>query len=246
MSGFGQEIPTAWKIITFRASTDELQTLNVRHLLLGLTCTWVVGIGRWWEDPRAGLLQHLGVGSVAYVFVLASFLWLILWPLNPPRLSYINLLIFISLTSPPGILYALPVRHGLELDTAQTVRLAMLGVVAIWRVALLAFYLRRGTGLSESKTTLGTVFPLAVIVFTLTVLNLDKVVFNIMGAISPAERSVNDTAYGVMVLITLLCFYAFLPLLVIYAGVGIQSTKERLHRTDPDSVQPQRRLAETP
>jgi len=232
MSAFGPEIRTAWSVITFRASTDELHALNVRHLLLGLGCTWLVGIGRWWEDPRAGVLQHLGVGSVVYVFVLAAFLWVVVWPLNPPRLSYLNLLTFISLTSPPGMLYALPVRHGLDLGTAQTVRLGMLGVVAIWRVALLAFYLRRGTGLSESKTTLGTVFPLAVIVFTLTVLNLDKVVFNIMGAISPAERSVNDTAYGVMVLITLLCFYAFLPLLAIYVGIGIQSTKERLHRSE--------------
>ena len=241
MSAFGPEIRTAWSVITFRASTDELHALNVRHLLLGLGCTWLVGIGRWWEDPRAGVLQHLGVGSVVYVFVLAAFLWAVVWPLNPPRLSYLNLLTFISLTSPPGMLYALPVRHGLDLGTAQTVRLGMLGVVAIWRVALLAFYLRRGTGLSESKTTLGTVFPLAVIVFTLTVLNLDKVVFNIMGAISPAERSVNDTAYGVMVLITLLCFYAFLPLLAIYVGIGIQSTKERLHRTNPPELLPAQR-----
>ena len=241
MNGLGPEIRTAFRIITFRASSDELHALNVRHLILGLSCTWLVGVGRWWEDPRAGLLQHLGVGSVVYVFVLSSFLWVILWPLNPPRLSYINLLIFISLTSPPAILYALPVRHGLDLDTAQTVRLAMLGVVAAWRVALLAFYLRRGTGLSESKTTLGTIFPLAVIVFTLTVLNLDRVVFNIMGAISPAERSVNDTAYGLMVLITLLCFYAFLPLLIIYAGVAIQSTRERLHRTESPGLLPVRR-----
>jgi len=237
MNGFGPEIRTGWRIISFQASSDELQALNVRHLLLGFACTWLVGIGRWWEDPRAGLLQHLGVGSVVYVFVLASFLWAIVWLLNPPRLSYLNLLTFISLTSPPAILYALPVRHGLDLDTAQTVRFAMLGVVAAWRVALLAFYLRRGTGLSESKTTLGTVFPLAVIVFTLTVLNLDRVVFNIMGAISPAERSVNDTAYGFMVLITLLCFYAFVPLVIIYISVAIQSTKERLNRAERSPVE---------
>ena len=241
MSGFSAEIRTAWRILTFRASGDELQTLNVRHLILGLACTWLVGIGRWWEDPRAGLLQHLGVGSVVYVFVLASFLWVVTWPLNPPHLSYSNLLTFICLTSLPGILYALPVRHGLSLDTAQTIRLAMLAVVATWRVALLAFYLRRGTGLSEGKTILGTVFPLAVIVFTLTVLNLDRVVFNIMGAISPAERSVNDTAYGVLVLMTLLSVYAFLPLLIIYGGVSIESTKQRFHRAEPPDLLPARR-----
>src|SRR3712207_7552248 len=45
-------------------------------LAFGLACTWLVGVGRYWDNPRASLLQHLGVGSVVYVFALALLLWL--------------------------------------------------------------------------------------------------------------------------------------------------------------------------
>jgi hypothetical protein len=205
-----------------------------RHLILGLVCTWIVGIGRWWEDSRAGWVQHLGIGSIAYVFILALFLWLVLWPLNPPRWSYFNVLTFVSLTSPPAILYALPVRHGLGLHQGQIVRLWMLAIVAGWRVALLAFYLRRGAGLSGVRTFVGTLFPLAIIVFSLTLLNLDKVVFNIMGGIAESDRSVNDAAYGVLVLISALCFYTSLPLLIAYAALCVQGVRERLRRQPVD------------
>ena|SRR5437867_1523572 len=64
------ELATALRVLTFRASSDELRALNRRHLAVGLFSTWLVGIGRWWEDPRVGLLQHLGIGSVIYVFAL--------------------------------------------------------------------------------------------------------------------------------------------------------------------------------
>src|ERR1041384_1596616 len=112
---------TAFRILTFRANSDELHALDRRHLALGFFLTWLVGVGRWWEDPRASLLQHFGIGSVIYVFVLALFLWLILLPINPPHRSFLNVLAFVSLTSPPGILYAIPVRHGLDPNTAQGV-----------------------------------------------------------------------------------------------------------------------------
>jgi len=52
------------RMLTFRASSDELHALDRRHLALGLLLRWLVGMGRWWEDPRAGLLQHLGIGSI--------------------------------------------------------------------------------------------------------------------------------------------------------------------------------------
>jgi hypothetical protein len=229
---FTEEIRTGWRILTFRATAEEFRSLNRRHLILGLVCTWIVGIGRWWEDPRAGWVQHLGVGSVAYVFVLALFLWLVLWPLNPPRWSYFNVLTFVSLTSSPAILYALPVRHGLGLQNGQIVRLWMLAVVAGWRVALLAFYLCRGAGLSGLRTLMGTLFPLAVIVFTLTLLNLDKVVFDIMGGIAESDRSVNDAAYGVLMLLSALSFYLSLPLLIAYAALCVQGIRERLRSRD--------------
>jgi len=214
---------TAFRLLTFRSTPDELRALKYRELAFGLGCTWLVGMVRWWEDPKASLLQHLGLGSVAYVFILAFFLWLVLWPLTPLHWSLLNVLIFVTLTSPPAILYAIPVRHGLALQTAQAVRLWLLAVVAGWRVALLVFYLRRGAGLAGFRWILAALFPLLLIVFVLTVLNLERVVFDFMGGIRASGRSVNDTAYGVLFLIAMISTLAFLPLLACYLVLSVHS-----------------------
>jgi len=227
----------ALKIPTFRASREELHALDRRHLAVGLLLTWLVGIGRWWEDPRAGLIQHLGLGSVIYVFALALFLWLVLWPLCPPHWSYFNVLTFVSLTSLPGILYALPVRHGLELQTAQTVRLWMLAIVAGWRVLLLVWYLGRGAGLAGFPRLIGAIFPLVIIIFALMALNLEKVVFSIMGDLGPEKRSVNDSAYAVLFLITVICFYAFFPLLVFYLIAAVYALRSKYKRVGKQQQQ---------
>ena len=220
-------ILSSLRLLTFRSSKEELRALNYRHLVFGLVCTWLVGMGRWWEDPKAGLLQHLGVGSVAYVFVLAFFLWLVLWPLLPESWSLLNVLIFVSLTAPPAILYAIPVRHGLALPTAQFVRLWLLAIVAGWRVALLFFYLRRGAGLAGARWSLAALFPLLLIVFVLTSLNLERVVFDFMGGIHAADKTVNDSAYGVLVLICMISMLAFLPLLATYLILSVNSILDK-------------------
>ena len=218
---------TAIRLLTFRARADELRALNHRHLLCGLLGTWLAGMGRWWEDPKAGLWQHLGVGSVAYVFVLAGFLWLVLWPLLPAHWSLLNVLIFVSLTAPPAFLYAIPVRHGLALPTAQAVRLWLLAIVAGWRVALLVFYLRRGAGLTGGRWLVAALFPLLLIVFVLTALNLERVVFDFMGGIRATDRTVNDGAYGVLVLISMVSMLAFLPLLAAYLVLSVHAVLAR-------------------
>jgi len=228
---------TAFRILTFRATSDELRAMDLRHLVLGLLFTWMVGIGRWWEDPRAGLLQHLGIGSFIYVFALALFLWITLWPMVPPQWSCFNVLTFVTLTSPPGILYAIPVRHSLDLQTGQAVRLGFLAVVAGWRVLLLAFYLGRGAGLSGFKRIVATLFPLTLLVVTLTATNLEKVVFSFMGGIEPEQRSVNDDAYGVLFLLAVLSFWLFLPLFICYVVISWIALKRKHHRQFGNDVE---------
>ena len=98
-----------FRLLTFRVSSEELASLDNRHLAWGLFMTWVVGMGRWWDDPGAHLLQHLGLGSVVYVFILALLLWLIPLPLKPSNWSYKGVLTLITLTSPPAMLCAIPV-----------------------------------------------------------------------------------------------------------------------------------------
>src|SRR5258708_18087597 len=224
------EIKTAVRVLTFQATLQELSSLNRKHLLLGLIMTWLVGIGRWWEDPRANFFQHFGIGSVIYVFFLAFFLWLIVWPVCVEiRPSYFNLLTFISLTAPPAILYAIPIRTMFDVQTGQTIRLWMLAIVAGWRVALLAFYLTLRLQFTQLKITVTTLLPLAVIIVTLVLLNLEKVVFNIMGGGGPEDVSVNDAAYGILFLLSMVSFLLFLPLLIVYATYVVDALKKRRH-----------------
>ncbi len=138
-----------WRFLTFRASPKELQNLGWGHLAAGLLWTWAAGIGRWWDDPMAGPLQMLGVGSVAYVFVLALVLWLVTLPLRPAKWSYFQVLTAVCLTAPPAILYALPVERWVSMSTATWLNLAFLAVVAAWRVSLWVTYLIRAGQLPD-------------------------------------------------------------------------------------------------
>ena len=112
------------------------------RLVLGLGATWLVGIGRYWDNPRVSWLQHAGIGSLVYVVLLTCLLWLIGIGLRPSRWSLQHLFIFVTLTAPPGLLYAIPVERWLSPETARTTNLWFLAVVATWRVLMYARYLR--------------------------------------------------------------------------------------------------------
>ena len=172
------------------------------YLVFGIGCTWLCGIGRYWDNPKADFWQYLGLGSVLYVFLLALILWLVILPLKTRNWGYKNVLLFVSLTAPPAILYAIPVERFMTLESAQRTNVWFLAVVAIWRVALLLKYLTSVAGLSGLRVIVATLLPLTLIVTGLTALNLEHVVFKIMAGLEDHERSANDGAYTVLVLIT--------------------------------------------
>lgn len=227
---------TAARVLFFRASREELLNLDRRHLALGLIATWLVGLGRHWHSPRAGWFQKTGVGSVAYVFVLATFLWLILWPLRPKNWSWERLLTFITLVSPPAVLYAIPVEMFTTLETSQTLKATFLGIVAIWRVALLFWFLNRAADLPRYAVAIGSLLPLTVIVNALTILNLDRVVFDFMSGVPPGQRSSADTAYSILWLVSALSMLVSPVLLLGYIALGI--ARFRQARRPPVSAQP--------
>lgn len=210
---------TTIRLLTFRSTREELSGFGYKHLALGLVCTWLVGIGRYWDNPRVSLLQHLGVGSVIYVFALALLLYLIGLPLRPKDWSYFRVCTFVSLVSPPAVLYAIPVERVFNLDTANSINVWFLGIVAAWRVALLVFYLRRSAALDRVSVVTVTLLPLTLIVVVLTMLNLDRVVFDMMGGVR--ESSGNDEAYGVLFLLSLISTLLFIPTLIMYAVLAI-------------------------
>jgi hypothetical protein len=212
---------TAARVLLFRASRDELLQLDRRHLAVGLLATWLVGIGRYWDSPRATVFQKAGLGSVVYVFVLTTFLWLILWPLRPRSWSWERLLTFVTLVSPPAALYAIPVEMFTRLETAQALNAAALGIVAVWRVALLFWFLRRAADLPSYAVVVGSLLPLALIVTALAVLNLEHVMFDLMAGIRPEARSAADSAYEVLFAVTMFSWVALPVLLIGYVVLAI-------------------------
>lgn len=212
-----------WRFLTFRPVSSAVHTQWRAFLIFGLVCTWLAGIGRYWDNPRAHLWQTLGLGSLAYVFILAFIIWALLAPLRPRNWSYRNVLLFLTLTSPLALLYAVPVEKFMTWEAAVQANVAFLGVVAAWRVALYVVFLRRTARMDTGGVILGTLLPLSIIVFVLAVLNLEHVIFNVMGGLRPEDLTPNDGVYQVVV--ALAVFSLFLaPVLVVFYVVLVVST----------------------
>ncbi|NND01023.1 MAG: hypothetical protein HKN85_12650 [Gammaproteobacteria bacterium] len=185
-------------------------------MAFGFGFTWICGIGRYWDHPNAHLWQYLGLGSVAYIFILAFILWLVILPLKPHNWSYKNVLLFVSLTAPPAILYAIPVERFMPLESAQLANVWFLAVVALWRVALLFRYLKSAAGLTGLCVVAATLLPLTLIVTALAALNLEHVVFKLMAGLEEHEKSANDGAYLALVFITYFSVMASPVILAVY------------------------------
>ena len=113
-------------------------------------------------------------------------------------------------------MYAVPVERFMTLESAQKANVWFLAVVATWRVALLFKYLNSVAGLSGFRVLVATLLPLTLIVTVLTVLNLEHVVFRIMAGLEDHEKSANDSAYAVLLLITYFSVMASPFLLTMY------------------------------
>jgi len=221
-------LPRLWsRLLTFRARLEDYGGFERRHLAAGLAGCWLVGIGRYWDDPRATLLQHTGLGSVIYVFILTAVMWIIVKPVKPERFTYRGILTFIAMTSPPAALYAIPVEKWMTLEAANLMNLRFLGIVAVWRLALWMHYLRRFGQFRVWMIFSAAAVPLAIIFIALASLNLHHVVFNIMGGIREADKSSQDAAYSALFVLS----YLSVPVSVL-ASLGwlwmiLQSRRER-------------------
>ena len=207
-----------FRLLTFRPVSSEVPAHWRTFLAFGLFFTWLAGVGRYWDNPRAYLWQHLGLGSLIYVFVLAFIIWAILLALRPKNWSYRNVLLFITLTSPPAVLYAIPVERFMKYESAIWANIWFLAIVATWRLALYAVFLSRTAGLNAGDVIVGTLLPIAIIVVTLSFLNLEHVVFAIMGGLGPGSVTANDGAYLVVVWLSVLSVL-LVPVLAIAYGV---------------------------
>lgn len=183
-------------------------------LVLAFGVTWLAGCGRYWDHPNAEWWQVLGLGSVAYVVLLAALLWLVGAPLRLRGWSYSVLLLFVCMTSPPALLYAIPVERFLDLPLAKQVNFWFLAVVATWRVALLLRFLRVPYRLGLNAFVLGFL-PLAAIVTVLTLLNLENATFEIMAS-GDVPETPHDLSYLAVLLLSGLSLVALIPLIFAY------------------------------
>jgi hypothetical protein len=209
------------KLLTFKLKRNEMLEFNKKHLLAGIIGTWIVGMGRYWDDGKASLLQHLGLGSVIYIFVLAAFIWLIILPFKIEKWHYKTVLTFIALTSFPAVFYAIPVERFYSISTANTMNVWFLAIVAVWRLCLLYYFLKHFTKLSAGNIITVTFMPICLIISVLTVLNLHNVVFEVMGGIR--NPSPHDSSHAVLMLLTGISMILAMPLLVAYI-VGISDS----------------------
>jgi len=215
---------TVIRLLSFKLTRNEMLSFDKRHFIAGLIGTWIVGMGRYWDDPEAKILQHLGLGSVVYIFVLAGFIWLILLPYKLEKWNYFTIVTFLGLTSFPAIFYAIPVELYFSMDVANTMNVWFLAVVAAWRLGLLYYFLKHFTKLSKGNIITVTLMPICLIISTLTVLNLHRVVFSIMGGVS--EPTAHDDSYFVLVILTQLSLLLTIPLIISY-GIGIYKSRTK-------------------
>lgn len=214
---------TIIRLLTFKLTRGEMLQFNKTHFIAGLIGTWIVGIGRYWDDSGASVLQHLGFGSVIYIFVLAGFIWLILKPFQVDNWNYFTVLTFIGLTSFPAIFYAIPVERFFSIQTANSMNVWFLAIVAAWRLGLLYYFLKHFTRLSAGNIWTVTLMPICLIISTLTVLNLHRVVFEIMGGVR--NPTPHDSSYLILMLLTGISMILTLPLLIAY-GIGIYNRQK--------------------
>jgi hypothetical protein len=220
---FSQVLRDQRDLLLFRPFKPAISEHWQGYLAWGLFTAWLAGVGRYWDHPNASWWQYAGLGSVAYVFVLALFLWAIIAPLRPRNWSFVGVLIFVTLTSLPALLYAMPVEMFMTMEGAQATNVIFLAIVATWRVALLAVFLRRAAGLTRSGVTVATLLPLTIIVTVLVALNLEQAVFDIMGG--NRQHTQNDTAYAILILISVFSVLAS-PIVLIAYGVMIYRTRK--------------------
>ena len=218
---FRDMLRSQFAFLVFRPIQMSLQRDFWRWFTFVAVVTWLVGIGRYWDHPSAEFWQYLGVGSVVYIFCLSTLLYLIVWPLRPSNWTFSGVLIFVGLTSLPALLYAIPIERVVELKAAQSINAWFLGIVAIWRVALLFRYLIATAKLHWFIVTTVAVLLLSGIVVVLTLLNLEHVVFDLMAGIREEDASPNDAAFLVVLGLAFVSLWAFPIALALYLGAVV-------------------------
>lgn len=182
------------QLLLFRCQSFEVPDPGWPSFLFVLVITWLTGIGRYWDHPDASLFQHSGLGSVIYLLVMSTILYLVIAPAAPLRITWPMLFLFVGMTSLPGLLYAIPVEQFLSTETAAAMNLRFLLIVAVWRVLLLLYFCRMAAGLSRFGSLVTAILPLSTIMVLLAAFSLEHVTFDLMAGLNVNENAERTTA----------------------------------------------------
>lgn len=213
-------LKTLARLLSFRLTPEEFAQLSDwRFLAFGMLGTWIVGIGRHWDAPNVEPLKQSGIGSIAYVFLLSLLLYLFGEPLKPRNWSYGRVLTFVSLTSFPAAVYAIPVERWTDMATAQLLNVLFLLFVATYRISLYVSFLKRSSGLDGFTAFVATALPIMAIVSVIVLSGHARIVFDIMGGLGTTTPTVDDAVNGILLFITGLTFCGGLPVLILYLAL---------------------------
>ena len=219
-----------FRLLTFRKPGAGIGAHPGAYFAFGLCMTWMAGIGRYWDRDDAQIWQTMGFGSLAYVCCFALLLWLLVAPLGPTNWSYRKVLLFVTLTSPPALLYAIPVEALVTPSVAAALNTGFLAAVAAWRVALLVVFVKQVAGLNGRKLTVATLLPLALIVDVLAILGLEHVVYLAMLGMSDVAASDGEVAPAILCVITDFSILATPVLVACYCLIAFKARATRIQR----------------
>jgi hypothetical protein len=200
-----------WRFIWFQPLRGDMRTNAGTYLAIGLAITWIVGLGRTWDYTSAPWWFRTGLTSVVYALVLAGFIWVIGLALKPQRWRYQNVLLMVTMTALPGLIYAAPVERFMNADAARVANMIFLLIVAAWRMALYRHFLRKVAQLPPMETTVVWLLPPTIII---AVVGLFGTLNAIMRGMAGVRDPVGEAIDGVVVWITLASWFV-LPLLLI-------------------------------
>lgn len=181
-------LKTIWRVLTFRATYEELTRNAIMMCIIGMGITIAVGIGRYYDDPRPlDIGKVMGLGSLAYAIVFAFTVFILLLPFGK-KIRYIDSLAFLTATAAPGFVYALPIELMVSDALAYQYNLVALLFVSAYRVSLFIWFLKKVCDLSALQTAVVTLLPLSTIVAALMLSNRMVLILDAMGGFRGATE----------------------------------------------------------
>lgn len=208
------------RLLTFRISKEEILDFSRYHLELGLFCTLLIGAGRYWDKGWAPLHKRIGLESIFYILVLSFIIWLIFKPYRIERWKYSTVLTFVSLTSFPGVFFALPLDWFISIENVIILNGCFFAIIIIWRIGLLYYFLKIFTEL-PIKDILLCILLLITALYSM-IINISVNTFiELIHALSYILNSFDKTvtvqqAEVILMQLKYCSALAFFPLLIIY------------------------------